>query len=63
MNTAHITSILRIFHIRMENLHRTPHLRTVVVKSNEMIAEHLTAKEPVTEILTIKLIHIKPATV
>ena len=63
MNTAHIRSILRVFHIRMENLHRTPYLRTIVVEANEMVPEHLSAKKTIPEILPVKLIHIKPATV
>ena len=63
MKTTHIRPILRVFHIRMENLPRTPYLRTIVVEANEMIPEHLSAKKTIPEILPVKLIHIKPATV
>ena len=63
MNTAHIRSVLRVFHVRMEYLHRAPYLRTIVVEANEMITEHLSAKKTIPEILPVKLIHIKPATI
>ena len=63
MKTTYIRSILRVFHVRMEHFHRTPHLRTVVIETNEMITKHLSAKKTIPEILPVKLIHIKPATI
>ena len=63
MKTAYITSILWIFYIRMEHFHRAPHLRSIVIKTDEMITEHLSAKKTIPEILPVKLIHIKSATI
>ena len=63
MNTTYIRSILRIFNLRMKYLHRTPYLRTIIVKTYEMIPEHLSAKKTVPEILPVKLIHIESVTV